>query len=75
VRQADTTDPAELERSTRTAPGPLAFRLPNLADDHSAAELTAQVSKKVQVKGVLNGEGAAARISVLSFAPLKQDCQ
>lgn len=75
VRKADTTDPAELERSAHASPGTLAFKLPNLADDHSAAELNAQVSKKVQVKGVLNGDGAAARVSVLSFEPLKQDCQ
>ncbi len=75
VRKADTTDPAELERSSHAAPGTLAFRLPNLADDHSTAELTAQMSKRVQVKGVLNGEGATARLSVLSFEPLKQDCQ
>ena len=75
VRKADTTDAAELEHSAHTAPGALAFRLPNLADDHSASELTALVSKKVQVKGVLNGEGSSARVSVLSFEPLKQDCQ
>ena len=75
VRKADTTDPVELERSAHVSPGTLAFKLPNLADAHSAAELNAQVSKKVQVKGVLNGEGAAARVSVLSFEPLKQDCQ
>jgi hypothetical protein len=75
VQRGDATDPAELERSAHTAPGTLAFRLPNLADDHSAAALAALVAKKVQVKGVLNGEGAAARVSVLSFEPLKQDCQ
>jgi len=75
VRKADTTDAAELERSAHAAPGTLAFRLPNLADDHAASELTALVAKRVQVKGVLNGEGAAARLSVLSFEPLKQDCQ
>lgn len=75
VRNADTTDAAEVERSAATAPGSLSFRLPNLSDDHSSAELTAQVAKKVQVKGVLNGEGANARVSVLSFTPLKQDCR
>ena len=75
VRKADTTDAAELDRSAHTAPGTLTFRLPNLSDDHAAAELTALVAKKVQVKGVLNGEGAASRVSVLSFEPLKQDCQ
>ena len=34
-----------------------------------------QVQKKVQVKGVLNGQGADARLSVLSFEPLNQECQ
>jgi len=75
VRKADATDAAELERSAHMAPGTLTFRLPNLTDDHSAAELTGLTAKKVQVKGVLNGEGATARISVLSFESLKQDCQ
>jgi len=75
VRKADTTDPAELDRSAQTAPGTLAFRLPNLADDHSTADLTAQLAKRIQIKGVLNGEGADARVSVLSFEPLKQACQ
>jgi mono/diheme cytochrome c family protein len=75
VRSADTTTPEELEQSGRAGAGTLSFRLPNLGDDHSAAELGALVSKRVQVKGVLNGEGTAARVSVLSFQPLKQDCQ
>jgi mono/diheme cytochrome c family protein len=73
--KGDTTDPAELARSAQSTPGTLSFRLPNLADDHSAAELSAAASKRVQIKGVLNGEGAAARISVLSFQPLDQSCQ
>lgn len=38
-------------------------------------KLNAQLSRRVQVKGVLNGEGTAARVSVLSFQSLKQDCQ
>jgi len=75
VRNADTTTQAELERSAQAAAGTLSFRLPNLTDDHSAAELGALAPKRVQVKGVLNGEGAAARVSVLSLQPLKQDCQ
>ena len=75
VRKADTTDAGELERSAQMPAGTSIFRLPNLTDDHSAAELTALGSSKVQVKGVLNGEGANARISVLSFEPLKQNCR
>jgi S-disulfanyl-L-cysteine oxidoreductase SoxD len=75
VRKADTTDAVELQTSGRAPLGTLVFRLPNLSDDHPTAALTAQVQKKVQVKGVLNGQGADARVSVLSFAPLDQDCQ
>ena len=54
--------------------GSLEYRLPNLGDDHKEPELLAQVGKKVQVKGVVNGQGSAARISVLSFSPLGQTC-
>jgi mono/diheme cytochrome c family protein len=71
----DTTNPEELEASSHVAPGSLEYRLPNLAEDRREPELLAQVGKKVQVKGVVNGQGAAARISVLSFSPLGQNCQ
>ena len=75
VRKADATDAAELERSGRMPLGTLGFRLPNLADDHPTTILMGQVQKKVQVKGVLNGQAPDARISVLSFEPLNQECQ
>jgi S-disulfanyl-L-cysteine oxidoreductase SoxD len=75
VRQADATDAQELARAAQTPSGTSTFRLPNLTDDHTAAQLTALGSRKVQVKGVLNGEGANARITVLSFEPLTQTCQ
>ena len=55
-------------------PGTQTFRLPNLSDDHQSAELAAQVAKKVQIKGVLNGQGPDASVSVLSFEALNQDC-
>ena len=74
VRKADTTDAAELERSGHAPLGTLQFRLPNLSDDHPTSALTGQIAKKVQIKGVLNGDGPAARISTLSFEPLNQDC-
>ncbi len=74
VRNGDTTDPAELAASAQVALGTQSFRLPNASDDHPAAQLTAQLAKKVQVKGVLNGEGETARISVLSLEPLNQPC-
>ena len=70
----DTTNPAELEASGRVPLGNLEYRLPNLSEDHKEPELLAEVGKKVQVKGVANGQGAAARISVLSFSPLGQNC-
>jgi len=71
----DTTNPEELEASSHVPLGSLEYRLPNITDDHKEPELLAQVGKKVQVKGVVNGQGAAVRISVLSFSPLGQDCQ
>jgi mono/diheme cytochrome c family protein len=71
----DTTNPAELEASVRAPLGNLEYRLPNLSEDHKAPDLLAAVGKKVQVKGVVNGQGSAARISVLSFSPLGQNCQ
>jgi len=74
VRQGDTTSQAELTLSKATPLGSATFRLPNLGDDHDTPTLTKQVSRKVQVKGVLNGEGAAARVSVLSFEALDQPC-
>ena len=70
----DTTNPAELEASGRVPLGSLEYRLPNLGEDHKEPELLAEVGRKVQVKGVANGQGAAARISVLSFSPLGQSC-
>jgi mono/diheme cytochrome c family protein len=70
----DTTTPEELEASGRLPLGNLEYRLPNLGEDHKEPELLAAVGKKVQVKGVANGQGAAARISVLSFSPLGQSC-
>ena len=74
VRKGDTTSEAELTQSKNTPLGSATFRLPNLGDDHDAATLTKQVSRKVQVKGVLNSEGAAPRVSVLSFEALDQPC-
>jgi hypothetical protein len=70
----DTTNPAELEASGRLPLGNLEYRLPSLGEDHKEPELLAEVGRKVQVKGVVNGQGSAARISVLSFSPLGQNC-
>jgi hypothetical protein len=75
VRDAAQTNPAELEKSAQAILGAEQFRLTNLEDDHPAAELQALSGKKVQVKGVLNGQGESARISVLSFKSLNGECK
>ena len=74
ARNGSDTNPAELEMSARATLGSLEFRLPNLGEDHKESELLAQVGQKVQVKGVLNGQGATARISVLSLKALGSGC-
>jgi mono/diheme cytochrome c family protein len=75
ARKADSTDAAELALSAHGAPGTLEFKLPNLDEDRKAADLEPLIAKRVQVKGVLNGQGASARVSVLSFNGLGADCQ
>ena len=74
VSNGTETNAAELEKSANASLGIQDFRLPNVDEDHPESELLTQVGKKVQVKGVLNGQGAAARISVLSFKALGQEC-
>jgi mono/diheme cytochrome c family protein len=74
VRDGSETNPGELERSTRALPGAQEFRLVNLDEDRKESELLAHVMEKVQVKGVLNGQGTSARIYVLSFQPLAGQC-
>lgn len=75
VRKGDATDPAELAASAAVPPGTLSFQLRNLEEDRKVADLEAQVGKRVQVKGVINGQGANARVSVLSFEGLGAACQ
>jgi len=74
VRNGSETDPAELAKSSRSPLGTLGFRLPNLDEDHKESELLPHVGDKVQVKGVVNGQGASARIYVLSFETLGHTC-
>jgi hypothetical protein len=71
-RVHDTSDtyPAELAGSQQAPLGTRAFRLPDLADDRKDSDLVKLVGKKVQVKGVLNGDGPNQRITVFSFEPL-----
>ena len=74
VRDGSETDPAELDRSKQAPLGTGSFRLTNLDEDHTPAQLATYVGKKAQVKGVLNVAGGGARIYVLNFQTLGQDC-
>ena len=74
MRNGAETDKIEIDRSKQTPLGTSRFRLSNLDDDHPEAELLKQVGQKVQIKGVMNGQGDSARIYVLSFEPLGQAC-
>ena len=75
TRDGTRTNASELARSTASAPGTYSFRLPNLSDDFKEAELVANANRRVQVKGVLNGQGTSARIFVLSLEFLNQPCE
>lgn len=75
VRDGAETDPAEMDRSKQTPLGANTFRLTNLDEDHTAAQLQTFPGKKAQVKGVLSGQGPASRIYVLNFQILAPDCQ
>lgn len=74
VRVIDETDAAELEKSAHAALGALRFKLNNLDQDHEDEELADRLSQKVQVKGVMNGQGDSARIYVLSFETVGESC-
>ena len=74
VRVIDETDAVELEKSAHTPLGELGFRLNNLDQDHTDAELLDRLSQKVQVKGVMNGAQDTARIYVLSFETVGESC-
>ena len=74
VRHGDETDERELAQSSRVPLGALGFRLSNLADDFSESKLQALLARKLQVKGVMNGQGDTARIYVLSIESLGQEC-
>ncbi len=74
VRDASDTDDKELKLSAEAPLGARSFRLSNLDDGHTEAELTALIGQKVQAKGVLNGEGDTARIYVLSLRSVGPTC-
>ncbi len=70
VHDGSETYESELAWSRQVPLGTGSYRLPSLEEDHKEADLLALVGKKVQVKGVLNGQGAKQRITVFSFEPL-----
>lgn len=73
VRDGSDTDAKELTLSAITPLGTHSYRLTNLDDGHTEAELNALMGKKVQAKGVMNGEGDTARIYVLSLNGVPSD--
>lgn len=74
VRDGSETSPGEVEQSSGAPLGTENFGLANLDDDRKESDLLPHVGEKVQVKGILNGQGASARIYVLSFEPLARKC-
>ncbi len=74
VREVDETDAAEVAQSGQQPLATWVFRLNNLDQLGSADDLAAQVGRKVQVKGVMNGTGDSARIHVLSLADTGVAC-
>jgi mono/diheme cytochrome c family protein len=70
VHDSSDTYPAELAASEQVPLGTRSFRLPDLTDDRKESDLQTLVGKKIQVKGVLNGEGSGQRITVFSLEPL-----
>lgn len=70
VRDGSETYEAELAWSRQLALGTGTYTLPDLEDDRKPAELQKLAGKKVQVKGVLKGQGASQRITTFSLEPL-----
>lgn len=70
VHDGSSTYEAELAVSRLLPFGESSFKLTNLDEDRKESDLLVQVGKKVQVKGVLNGQGSSRRITVFSFEPL-----
>lgn len=70
VHDGSETYESELVWSRQLPLGRGTYRLTNLEEDHKESDLLMAVGRKVQVKGVLNGQGANQRITVFSFEPL-----
>jgi mono/diheme cytochrome c family protein len=74
VRTGDETSDEEVARSATARLGNAQFRLNNLEVISTAEVLPSYIDRKVQVKGVLNGNGDDARIFVLSLADTGKPC-
>lgn len=70
VHDGSETYESELAWSRQLPLGTASFKLPDLTDDRKESDLVKLVGKKVQVKGVLKGQGANQRITVFSLEPL-----
>jgi hypothetical protein len=73
VHDGSETYEAELAWSRQLPLGSSSFKLPDLTDDRKESDLLKLAGKKVQVKGVLKGQGANQRITVFSLEPLDQN--
>jgi len=73
VHDGSETDESELAWSRQVPLGSGSYTLSNLDDDRKESDLLKLVGSKVQVKGVLNGQGAKQRITVFSFEPLDRN--
>ncbi len=73
VHDGSETYESELALSRHVPLGTGSYKLPDLEDDHKESDLLKLVGSKVQVKGVLNGQGANQRITVFSLEPLDRN--
>jgi mono/diheme cytochrome c family protein len=74
VRTGDETSEEEVAKSAVAPLGDSQFQLNNLEVISAADALPAYIGRKVQLKGVLNGNGESARIFVLSLADTGTKC-
>lgn len=70
VHDGSETYEAELAWSRQLALGTATFKLPDLTDDRKESDLLKMAGKKVQVKGILKGQGTDRRITVFSLEAL-----
>ena len=70
VHDGSETYESELASSRQLPLGTGSYKLPDLAEDRKESDLLKLAGRKVQVKGVLNGQAANQRITVFSLEPL-----